>query len=187
VYSEDKLRDELIGSEQAQTEFLKWKLVLVAGAGSAALGLNSALRLPFALYILCLIPFVCTYVDLVYTHLMLRILVIGTFLRKTEEKPQEGGLVSYETFVERARCPLFHPFALESLALHASTVLLSVLVFIIGLYVKEISVQALVEETISLNRAPFLISGGLGLFLTVVVVLVLRQQVRAISGISEKA
>lgn len=186
-YSGDKLRDEIIASEQAQTEFLKWKLVLVAGAGSAALGLNSGSRSPLALYILCLIPFVSTYVDLVYSHLMLRILVIGTYLRKAEEKPQKSHLVSYEAFVERARRPLFHPFALEALALHASTVLLSSLVLLLGLSVNARVGRAIVRATTDLSAVPFVISGTLGLILTVLVHLVTRAQVKAVKGISEKA
>ena len=91
--------------------------------------------------------------------------------------------MSYETFVERARCSLFHPFALESLALHASTVLLSGLVLFLGLAVNEICVPEIVGEKTRLNGIPFLISGGLGLFLTAVVFLVRRQQVSSISEI----
>jgi hypothetical protein len=38
----DKLRDEIIESQKAKTDLLKWKLILVAGIGAAVLGFGSS-------------------------------------------------------------------------------------------------------------------------------------------------
>ena len=40
----EKLRDEIIESQKARTELMKWKLILVAAIGGASLGIGSNCR-----------------------------------------------------------------------------------------------------------------------------------------------
>ena len=63
---------------------LKWKLVLVGTLGAAGLGLAGASRHTpgHPELVLCAVPFVSVYVDLLCRHLSLRILVIGRYLRR---------------------------------------------------------------------------------------------------------
>jgi hypothetical protein len=76
----EALRREIAASLNAQIDFLKWKLILVASLGSAALGfLKTDLRAP---YLLVLIPWVCLYCDLCYWHLHLRVTRNGNYLQK---------------------------------------------------------------------------------------------------------
>ena len=77
----DKLREEIIEAEKIRADLIKWKLILVAGLGAAGLGLNGNSCDDMTL-LLCLIPFVCVYVDLVARHFNLRIHVIAEFTGK---------------------------------------------------------------------------------------------------------
>src|SRR5579863_8405583 len=107
-----ELRTEIVESEKARVDLFKWKIILVAALGAVGLGFetgasaNSASHesLPHE-YLLCLIPFVSVYVDLLCSHLNLRIIVIGRYLHLVREygpaaEPREP---DYEAFVERAR------------------------------------------------------------------------------------
>ena len=80
----------MVESEKAQADFIKWKLVLVAGLGSASLGFSKLSANSNAQYLFCLIPLICAYVDLIYFPQTLRILVIEAFLRNidTEISPE---------------------------------------------------------------------------------------------------
>src|SRR5713226_1515874 len=118
----EKLRDEIIESEKARTDFIKWKLILVAAIGSAALGLSSKESSNGNLGILlALIPFVCLYVDAVCFHNEIRIMTIARFLRTRDEGSLE------RTYEEYCRNHRSH-FSLEGFALLGATVLLSALV-----------------------------------------------------------
>lgn len=75
------LRSEIIESEKARIDLLKYKLVAVAALGSIGLGLNKeSSQHPL---ILALIPLVCIYVDLLCYHNTMRILVIGKYFKRT--------------------------------------------------------------------------------------------------------
>jgi hypothetical protein len=105
-------------------------------------------------YLLCLAPLVCVYTDILVLHLNLRIRVIGKFLRL---HPLGAGVDdsaaqhAYEVFVDKARQmakPSFHAvvrhiwseifgakvdaFVFEDIALHVSTMLLSLFVVLWG-------------------------------------------------------
>lgn len=91
------LRGEIVESQKARCDLLKWKLGLVAGLGAAGLGLGSNYSTDRQFhYILCLIPLVCTYVDLLAKHMTLRIMVIGCYENSIEQTP-------YERFAAKAR------------------------------------------------------------------------------------
>ena len=76
------LRQQVIESQKSRSDFLKWKLILIAALGSAGLGLGGDNYFNKTYMILCLIPLVCVYVDALCIHLNLRIKIIGTFFRK---------------------------------------------------------------------------------------------------------
>lgn len=71
------LRNEIVESEKARIDFLKYKLIVVGAIGVVGLGLKD--QAPYPL-VLMLIPLCCLYVDILCYHNTLRILVIGQFL-----------------------------------------------------------------------------------------------------------
>lgn len=89
VFSTDlmaALRSEIVESEKARIDLLKYKLIAIAALGSIGLGRgggqsNNGAPLIHATYILNIIPLVCLYVDLLCHHNTMRILVIGQFLK----------------------------------------------------------------------------------------------------------
>lgn len=99
----EKLREEILQSESVRTDLLKWKLALAGAIGAAGLGFAGSKGLRHADLILCAIPPLCVYVDLLCLHLNLKMLVIGTFLRQWTASGSERGLREYEVFVDRAR------------------------------------------------------------------------------------
>lgn len=122
----DKLRDEIIESEKARTDLMKWKLILVAAIGAAGLGLGSnASPNGNPVVLLALIPFVCLYVDAICSHNEIRIMTIAQFLRTRDENSVER---KYEEYCTGHRWQ----FSLEGFALVVTTVGLSVLVLFIG-------------------------------------------------------
>jgi hypothetical protein len=127
----EKLRDEIIESQKARTELMKWKLILVAAIGGASLGIGSNLpagRPPYGL--LALIPWVCLYVDAVCFHLELRILAIGRFIRigGNGSVPVDSIAKKYEEYCAASRTT----FSLEGFALNLTTITISILVLAIG-------------------------------------------------------
>ena len=137
-----ELRGEILEAEKSRYDLLKWKLVLVSGLGAAGLGIGAKASddFPYLDYLLCLIPLVCIYVDVLCLHMNLRIMVIGGFLRCSS--PADSTVKKYEEFANRMRRlpqdaegkkekeKLYgkNAFALEDWALSWSTVVLSVLV-----------------------------------------------------------
>lgn len=126
----DPLRGEIVESEKARMDFLKYKLLAVAALGSIGLGLNINTN-GFAMehvYILGIIPLVCLYVDLLCYHNTLRIKIIGQYFA-------DWGCCSYENYVSQVGEMVtdFDPtdkgadyfFEMEEWALKGSTKLLS--------------------------------------------------------------
>ena len=80
---------------------MKWKLLLVSGLGAAGLGFSEHSGTFRAELVLCCIPFVCAYVDLVCNHLSLRIRVIGKFISSTAiEDNTIACIKEYEKFID---------------------------------------------------------------------------------------
>ena len=123
----DILRKEIIEAEKLRSEFLRWKLLLVAGLGAAGLGLTDS---PLPQIVLALIPLVCVYVDLVARHMNLRILVIAAYLRAADFAPGDDGchFREYEDLCKEKR----HVFGFETVALSWSTIALSALTIYAG-------------------------------------------------------
>lgn len=87
------LRGEILESQKIRNDFLKYKFFAVAVLASAGLGLGSGGQGPqYIDYILCLIPLVCLYVDIICYHNNCRIRVIVQFLKYSHE--------SYERYLE---------------------------------------------------------------------------------------
>ena len=125
---EEKLRDEIIESEKARGDLIKWKLILVAAIGSVGLGLGSnATSMNNPTILLALIPLVCLYVDMVCYHNELRILIIGRFLRTGAS---DQTVQAYEQHAKNSRLG----FSLEATALLAATVVVCALVVLVGIF-----------------------------------------------------
>jgi hypothetical protein len=122
----DTLRTEVIESQKVRSDLLKWKLLICAVVGATALGLSEkATKAPLALAV---IPLACLYVDLLCRHLSLRNHAIGCFLR--ESKHADEVLKAYEKYYREASKGWF---SLEDLALIGFTVVVSIIVYFVGM------------------------------------------------------
>jgi hypothetical protein len=133
----EKLREEILQAQRARSDLLKWKLGLVGVIGSIGLGLAGSSSSKDSALVLCVLPLVCAYVDLLCRHLSLRMIVIGTFLRSDEGGigSEEGAVfVRYEGFVGEVRDGP-DPFALENWAVDYSTRVVSLFVLAYGVVI----------------------------------------------------
>lgn len=73
--------EEIIEAQKIRSDLLKWKVVAIAVLGATGLGLSGK-NLPFTDLVLCAIPFVAAYIDMLCRHLSLRIMVISQFWMK---------------------------------------------------------------------------------------------------------
>ncbi len=129
------LRNEIIESQKSRIDLLKYKLIGVATLGSIGLGLsNNSNPNVDPVYVICVIPFVCLYVDSLCWHNNLRILIISAFF-KTCDPPDP-----YESFILQLHQPAKmeghssrYFFEMEDLALKWSTYILSFLIVVFGL------------------------------------------------------
>jgi len=121
------LRQEIVESQKSQADFLKWKLIAVAAVSSVALGVHlpDGKVADSVRSLLCLVPLICAYVDLISLHIMIRIMTIGIFLRRS------GDLYENFTFEVREKAAS-NPFIFEAVALHGSSMVFSALIFLLG-------------------------------------------------------
>lgn len=151
---EEQLSRQLIEAQKIHSDLLKWKMIVVAALGAVGLGLSgsageTSLVKPYL--VLCCIPLVCAYIDLLARHLSLRILVIAKFLRKDREDP-------YQDFAQKAREK--GAFLLESGTIVGSSILLSAALAFVELLPVDLPDEALV---------PVQFSGYIGLVLVILV------------------
>jgi hypothetical protein len=144
----EKLRDEIRQAENTRSDLLKWKLGLVGAIGAAGLGFAGSIELRHADLVLCALPPVAVYVDLLALHLTLRIMVIGAFFR-TAGAAEAPAYQGYEEFAHNARSA----FELEDWALFYSTYALCAAVAGYGVY------QLADASTFGV---PFVLSGAVG-------------------------
>ena len=128
---ENALRSEIIESQKTQAEFLKWKLIATAAVASIAFGINQGEGghegRPF---LLCLVPLICAYVDLTSLHIMIRIIIIGSYLKA------KGN--DYERFVFNIRqAKITGPYVFEAVALHGSSLVFNIIIVVLGFCSKE--------------------------------------------------
>ena len=116
------LRAEIVESEKARIDFLKWKIILVAATAAVGFGLTKDVTQ--APLVLGFIPLISAYVDVICVHNDLRILVIASFLRThgTESAKEYEQLCKDEA----------GSFFLESFALLGATLVFSGLVFVVA-------------------------------------------------------
>ena len=178
------LRDEILQTQQTRSDLLKWKLVIAGALGSVGLGFAGAEdSAKNADLVLCAVPPVCVYVDLLSRHLSLRILVIGTFMRSHGGQYGASELAAYEAHAQHARklgrVPWYLPlrnvsaFALEDWAVSWSTIVLSIGVLGYGV-VGDPGF-----------REPFIASGLIGLVVTVFAMSVYRRLFKATNRLAE--
>lgn len=75
------LRSEILESEKARIDLLKYKLLAVAALGAVGISVNKEAVLDPQL-VLLIMPIVCLYIDSLCWHNSLRILIIGHFLKR---------------------------------------------------------------------------------------------------------
>ena len=131
--NEEILRLEIIESQKSQADMLKWKFIAISAIGVVLTNnkLNDS-KIDIIIYLLPLVPFICAYVDLLSYHLMIRIIVIGTYLRKAYKS--DTNKMNYEEFVLKTRTSQ-KVFDFEFFALHGSTFIINLGLFIYGLVI----------------------------------------------------
>lgn len=128
----ETLRNELIESQKVRSDLLKWKLLIIAGVGGAALGFSSASPGPRNAHLaLAILPLACAYVDLLCRHLSLRNKAIGLFFEHSFHSPSH--LKQYEAFYAKLSSSAWKNYSLESLALLGLTVFISIAIIPIGI------------------------------------------------------
>ncbi len=142
----ESLRAEILESEKARIGLLQYKLIAVASLAAIGLGFSNYKNdtTPIdADYLLCIIPFVCAYVDLLCYHNTIRILVIACFLNYNNDP--------YEEYIVKLG-NAGYLFNMEDLALFWSSMGLSIL---LSFY----SVIPFFKETNKLEGSIFLTAG----------------------------
>lgn len=139
----ESFRNEIITTQQVRADLFKWKLIISAALASVGLGINiSKPEISSNHLYLCLIPLVCTYVDVFCYHLDLRALVISKFFQSIDiEENYESEndidiqlfeidfLRSYECFCEETRSIL----ELDAFVSKDTSILLSSLLIILAI------------------------------------------------------
>jgi hypothetical protein len=181
----DELREEILQSQQLRGELLKWKLGLVGVIGAAGLGFAGSKRLSHADLVLCAIPPVCVYADLLCRHLALKIYVIGTFLRqwKATGDSLSQRFAAYEAYADRARrlpsgrkdCSAYD---LEDWAVSMSTYALSVAIICYSIF-SWVNVSPGVS-------VPFVVSGLVGLVSTWYANRIYRSRFREVNALANQ-
>jgi hypothetical protein len=154
------LRTEIVESQKARIDLLKYKLLAIAVLGAIGLGFHRYESGNFQIepdYVLSIIPFVCIYVDLLCWHITLRIIVIGRFLDYYND-PYENYLNLLGRDIPQKGIRYF--YELEDVALHGSSIFIS---FLIGIY----SIFYLYSTTPNyIKGGVFLVIGLLGTLLS---------------------
>lgn len=137
----ESFKSEIVEAENDRNELLKWKVIIVAilmaaGFGVGELGLSNPETKPYILLILCIVPIVCVYTDLLCKHLQIRILVISKFFQDYQIQDSDNSIKdeleifkSYEAFCQKKRSV----FCFEDWAQTGSTYILCGLICIISI------------------------------------------------------
>jgi len=171
----DKLRDEIIESQKARTDLIKWKLVLVAAIGAAGLGATGNDPVPVLLIV---IPFVCLYVDAVCFHNDLRIFAIARYLRTVKSDPDAA---PYEEHCREKR----DSFKLEAFAVQGATIVLSALTILVGFAMRKPPWDELGEWVVKGSpriSALLFVSGSAGLTFSWLFFGIYRDQMDTLDG-----
>lgn len=173
-----QIESEPVESQKVRSDLLKWKIILVASLGAIGFGFSS--KVPAIRYtdlVLCCIPLLCAYVDVLCRHLSLRIKVIGRFRNVRGAETGEGQdpryYRDYESFVEAVGKK--GVFSLESTA-----VFLSSAIFCLSLAYLPIALTS-IENAPQLPNGEIIMSSGiLGFALIVIIEVVYRLFLRKV-------
>jgi hypothetical protein len=157
------LREEIMACQQARADFLRWKLILVAGAGAAGIGMLQA-EIDPAPVLLALIPPICAYVDAVCLHNDSRIMMIALFMRESPLVSEAAR--AYETLCQDNRDRFYSEWAV----LFLSSAGLSLLVLGIGLLAGYWPAKVAALKVAHPVEQVLMTSGLLGLLATIYLV-----------------
>lgn len=95
----DSLRQEMLEAQKRRADLMKWKLLLVSALAATGLGLTNSPSVPYIELVLCCIPLVCAYVDVLCHHQGLIVIVIAEFIRSQAQiKADDSDVAKYEKF-----------------------------------------------------------------------------------------
>jgi hypothetical protein len=182
------LRSEILESQKARIDLLKYKLIAAAALGAIGIGAGNLstqfVEIDIKL-VLAIIPLVCVYVDLLCWHNSIRILIIGRFLNADKD--------SYELFLDALGNNLYargnkessgrNPyesktgffFRMEDWALHWSTIIFSISLLLWGIAILISNSEAISVKSIFVTRSPiacgvtFVIMGLIGTALSLAI------------------
>lgn len=176
----EELRSEIVESMKIRSDFLKWKIIVIATLGAIGFGVTST-SIADSRVILCLIPFVNGYIDLLCKHISLRISVIGEFRKKgyiKKEQLYEGDYIgAYENFVTKARNR--GAYSMEKTAVFISSILSAIVLIVFSL----IDITSCLKFETKIDFFIFL-SGILGIILTLVIEVRYRAILKKIDSIN---
>ncbi len=131
----ETLRQEIIESQKVRSDLLKWKLFVIAGICTFALsGKTDGVLLNKSLT-LSVIPFACSYIDLLCRHLSIRIKSIGLYIKHGNHN--HNTLRDYEKFYDDMNSTSWNEISLESIALVGLTVFISIAIIPLGVMTSE--------------------------------------------------
>jgi len=164
------LRQEIIASENARMDFLKYKLLSIAVLGAVGLGLqgqNGILNKDID-YVLCLIPLVCVYVDFLSYHNNIRILVISRYLWNQNDKYENFISDLYAAIDSNTEFKGRDLFNMEDFVLIWSSIFISALLIIYGIILSCFTEQNLICFNFETPKVfIFTIFGIIGIVLTI--------------------
>jgi hypothetical protein len=174
TYSE-KLRNEIVESEKSQADILKWKLISIAGVASVSLGVGSTAAVPEAARLLiCLVPLICIYVDLISLHIMMRIITIGFYLK-------ESGNV-YEQFAFEIRHKTAaNPFVFDAVVLHGSSLVFNAIILVLSLVFPQT-----LPNWPSAYTTAYVLAGILGIIVTLSLLVMYKMRLKEVGDAAEK-
>ena len=157
---------------------MKWKLIIIAVVGAAALGFSKSDPLPHSELALCLIPFACCYIDLLCRNLSIRTKMIGQFMAKNDDPFElfylgfkgEATDITNEYQKENRKM-----LSLESLALRWSSYFVSVVIIPVGTIVYLLDAGPIRWHMI-FPVSLFVIAGVCGIFFSLAVENRYREQ-----------
>lgn len=113
------LRQEIIESQKTQADFFRWKLISIAFLFSISFAIPVLDGYAGAKLLICLVPLVSLYVDLISLPILIRMVAIGNYMKIHGSH--------YDKFIFTARKRSF-----ERLASHGSTIIFDIIVMTLG-------------------------------------------------------
>jgi hypothetical protein len=162
-----ELRREIVEAQRSGSDLLKWKLIAAATVASIGVGFwNRPSGSVDTKVIICLVPLICAYVDTVSLDLAVRTMVIASFLRNHCDD-------EYEHHVQFVRQLRHNPFMAAPIAIHASSLVSSLIVASLGVYGNS-------AHWATVETAAFLTAGIIGAAVAILQYLVYSSRVRTL-------